>query len=225
MSSRTIPPRGSVSSGPQRSGANPLPAPHKRPVQDRAKFTVQAIYDAYVRIWRRDGPDAATTRAVATESGFAVGTLYAYFPNKAALHSGYVRHAMETVLEQIDRDVIAASGQAWPKRLRNLVEITCGTRPDTPYFDAVMLQLEHEIADRDRHQRAFTVLAGKWCEAIAGFEDLHPQPEPELVSTLLLAVWGARRYQLLVSADPHQPPDWTGHLTTLCQRTLSGPPA
>jgi DNA invertase Pin-like site-specific DNA recombinase len=57
-------------------------------------FTVQAIYDAFVRIWRRDGWAGVSTRAVALETGVSVGTLYDYFPQQgraavglcAALH-------------------------------------------------------------------------------------------------------------------------------------------
>ena len=64
--------------------------PLKRPTQGRAKMTVQAIFDTYVRIWQRDGWERVTTRAVALEAGVAVGTLYDYFPSKQALHSGLV---------------------------------------------------------------------------------------------------------------------------------------
>jgi len=73
--------------------------PLKRPSQRRAKFTVQAIYEAFVRIWQRGGAQAATTRAVALEAGCSVGTLYEYFPNKEALLSGYVRHTIEVLLD------------------------------------------------------------------------------------------------------------------------------
>lgn len=68
----------------------PRPKPHKRPTQARAKFTVEAIYQAFVRIWMRDGWQRLTTREVALEAGFAVGTLYDYFPSKEALLSGYI---------------------------------------------------------------------------------------------------------------------------------------
>ena len=66
------------------------PRPLKRPRQARARFTVQAIYDAFVRIWQRDGWQRLTTRNVALETGISVGTLYDYFPSKTALLSGYV---------------------------------------------------------------------------------------------------------------------------------------
>jgi AcrR family transcriptional regulator len=69
--------------------------PLKRPSQDRAKFTVQTIFDGFVRIWRRQGWAAVTTRNISLETGYAVGTLYEYFPNREALLSGYVRYAIE----------------------------------------------------------------------------------------------------------------------------------
>ena len=73
-------------------GLQARPKPLKRPAQARPRFTVQAIYDAFVRIWQRDGSAGVATRAVALETGVAVGTLYEYFPNKQALLSGYVRY-------------------------------------------------------------------------------------------------------------------------------------
>jgi len=91
-------------SGPPES---PRTRPLKRPRQARARFTVQAIYDAYVRIWQRDGWEQLTTRKVALETGIAIGTLYDYFPSKEALHSGYVRHCIEQMIHRIDEQVIA----------------------------------------------------------------------------------------------------------------------
>lgn len=64
---------------------NPRAKPLKRPSQARAIFTVEAIYEAFVRIWQRDGWSGLTTRAVALEAGVAIGTLYDYFPSKEAI--------------------------------------------------------------------------------------------------------------------------------------------
>ena len=99
--------------------------PLKRPSQARAQFTVQAIYDAFVRIWQRDGWARLTTRAVALETGISVGTLYDYFPNKQALLSGYVRHCIDALLARVHSDVVLAAsdglldfvGATWTERL------------------------------------------------------------------------------------------------------------
>src|SRR3954469_20972456 len=69
--------------------------PLKRPLRARSKFTVQVIYDAFMKVWRTGGWAAVTTRAVALEAGISVGALYEYFPSKEALLSGYVRHYIE----------------------------------------------------------------------------------------------------------------------------------
>jgi AcrR family transcriptional regulator len=213
--------KGSVSAAAGRAGGKGVAKPRKRPTQDRAKFTLQAIYDAYVRIWRRDGPAAATTRAVAEESGFAVGTIYDYFPNRAALHSGYVRHVIEAHLTQIDRDVIAGPGD-WRRRLARLVEITCGADPDAPYFDAEMLDRVAAVAEPWHHRRVFDELTGKWAEAIAGWPDLAAPPPRATVDILVLAVWGARRYRLHVDPPADRLADWVERLTRLCERALEG---
>ena len=138
---RSRPPSGSDFPASPAQDPERLPRPRKRPVQARSKFTVRALYDAYVRIWRRDGPEAVTMRAVAAESGFAVGTLYEYFPNQAALHSGYVRHVLDDLNERIAAQTRESYGREWRERLSDLVTITCGQDEDAPYFDAAMQAL------------------------------------------------------------------------------------
>ena len=86
------------------------PPPPTRPRQARARFTVQAIYEAFVRIWQRDGWDKLTTRNVALQTGIAVGTLYDYSPNKTALLSGCVRHCLEALFAAIDREAPRHAG-------------------------------------------------------------------------------------------------------------------
>src|SRR6218665_2934787 len=110
------------------SAVSPKPKPLKRPTQTRAKVTVQAVFDAFVRIWQREGWAKLTTRAVALEAGIAVGTLYDYFPSKAALLSGYVRHCIEALVEAVDRQAVAPEGLAWGERLHRLGGGGCRAR-------------------------------------------------------------------------------------------------
>jgi len=182
--------------------AAPRSKPLKRPTQARSKFTVQAIYDAFVRIWTAHGWEGVTTRAVALETGIAVGTLYDYFPDKEALLSGYVRHCIEALLARLDAEAIAPAGIDWPERVKRLVRITCDTRLDgLPAFDHEMLMLEHRVAEPKHHRRVYDELAGRWLQAFAACKDLEPPPSPTTVHALLTAAWGGRRYRLLVRPE------------------------
>jgi len=205
--------------------SSPSPArPLKRPSQARAKFTVQAIYEAFVRIWQRDGADGATTRAVALEAGCSVGTLYEYFPNKDALLSGYVRHTIETLLARIQAEVVEAAGMPWTQRVRHLVRLTCGDAAlSPPYFDRAMLMREERIAESRHHRRFFDELCAVWRRALDACPDLPAPPDDALLRTLVTAMWGARRYRLLLPDAPPAHDDWIGAMERLCLHTLTAP--
>ena len=59
--------------------------PRKQPVQSRSKATCAAVTEATIQVLMRDGAEALTTTRVAERAGVSVGSLYQYFPNKAAL--------------------------------------------------------------------------------------------------------------------------------------------
>jgi AcrR family transcriptional regulator len=59
--------------------------PRKRPRQQRSQDTYEAILDAAVQLFERDGYAAATTNRIAERAGVSIGSLYQYFPNKEAL--------------------------------------------------------------------------------------------------------------------------------------------
>lgn len=208
--------------------AAPAPArskPLKRPTQARGKFTVQAIYDAFVRIWNEAGWDGVTTRKVALETGVAVGTLYDYFPDKDALLSGYVRHCVESLLARLDADVIAPAGLPWRERIARLVRITCDSQVQgLPTFDRGMLMLEHRVAEPKHHRRVYDELASRWEAAFAACADLPaPPPSPGAVRAMLTAAWGARRYRLLLEDGPPEltGDEWLGEIEAMVLARVS----
>ena len=213
----------------KRKGAATVPAPArpkplKRPLQARAKFTVQAIYDAFVRIWRTKGWEGMTTRAVALETGVSVGTLYDYFPNKHALLSGYVRHCIDVLIAEIERQVIQPENLQWQERLHHLVRLTCGVdAPELPWFDAAMLTLESQIAEPKHHRRVYDELSGMWIKAFAAWTGAPRTPSPEEIRALYLSIWGGRRYFLLVQPDDIEAQAWVGEMESLCRAALLMP--
>lgn len=196
--------------------------PLKRPSQARARFTVQAIYDGMVRIWLRDGPDAVTTKAVAAETGFAVGTLYDYFPNRTALFSGYVRHCIDDLLRRLDEDALAARALPWPERLSRMVRMTCGADGAAPCFDHAMLMIEHAIAEDKHHRRVYEELSGAWVRIIQTWPDLPPGVDARRIRSLFVTVLGTRRYVLLVEPTGPEIGDWVAGLEAIACRMFDG---
>ncbi|MCA6109737.1 TetR family transcriptional regulator [Bradyrhizobium cenepequi] len=57
----------------------------KQPKQARSADLVAAILDAAVQVLGKDGAQRFTTARVAEKAGVSIGSLYQYFPNKAAI--------------------------------------------------------------------------------------------------------------------------------------------
>jgi AcrR family transcriptional regulator len=57
----------------------------KQPKQARSTELVRAILDAAVQVLTKEGAQRFTTVRVAERAGVSVGSLYQYFPNKAAI--------------------------------------------------------------------------------------------------------------------------------------------
>src|SRR4051812_1817791 len=57
----------------------------KQPQQTRSNELVAAILDAAVQVLAKEGAQRFTTARVAERAGVSVGSLYQYFPNKAAV--------------------------------------------------------------------------------------------------------------------------------------------
>ena len=57
----------------------------RRPKQARSQATYDSILEAAEQMLERDGPDGLNTNRIAERAGVSIGTLYQYFPDKAAI--------------------------------------------------------------------------------------------------------------------------------------------
>jgi AcrR family transcriptional regulator len=67
------------------SRSTPRISSRKQPKQARSAELVAAILDAAVQVLAKEGAQRFTTARVAEKAGVSVGSLYQYFPNKAAI--------------------------------------------------------------------------------------------------------------------------------------------
>lgn len=92
----------------------------KQPQQARSNELVAAILDAAIQVLAKEGAQRFTTARVAERAGVSIGSLYQYFPNKAAilfrLQSDEWRRTSELL-----RDILADRATLPLVRLRTLV--------------------------------------------------------------------------------------------------------
>ena len=71
----------------------------RKPQQQRAKVTVEAIIEAGFICIATRGMDGTTTRHIAEVAGISVGSLYEYFSNKEAIYEAMNQYFIDEVLE------------------------------------------------------------------------------------------------------------------------------
>ena len=100
--------------------ATPRISSRKAPKQARSTDLVAAILEAAVQVLAREGAARFTTARVAEKAGVSVGSLYQYFPNKAAILFRLQSDEWRQTVEML-RGILEDASQPPLARLRALV--------------------------------------------------------------------------------------------------------
>jgi AcrR family transcriptional regulator len=92
----------------------------KQPKQARSSDLVAAVLDAAVQVLAKEGAPRFTTARVAEKAGVSVGSLYQYFPNKAAILFRLQADEWRQTTELL-RSILEDIGRPPLERLRTLV--------------------------------------------------------------------------------------------------------
>jgi AcrR family transcriptional regulator len=92
----------------------------KQPQQARSTELVSAILEAAVQVLAKEGAQRFTTARVAEKAGVSVGSLYQYFPNKAAILFRLQSDEWRQTSEML-RGILADPARPPLERLRTLV--------------------------------------------------------------------------------------------------------
>jgi len=162
----------------------------KQPQQARSTELVAAILDAAVQVLAKEGAQRFTTARVAEKAGVSVGSLYQYFPNKAAilfrLQSDEWRQTSELL-----RGILEDVARPPPERLRMLVHAFIRSECDeaamrVALHDAAPLYRDApEAQDRESGERT---VAAFMREALPAASDATRTLAGELITTTLSAV-------------------------------------
>ncbi|MWK57723.1 TetR family transcriptional regulator [Pseudomonas otitidis] len=100
---------------------NPRIATRKEPQQARSTELVASILDAAIQVLQKEGAARFTTARVAERAGVSIGSLYQYFPNKAAILFRLQSDEWQRTTDLL-RQILEDREQPPLARLRHLVQ-------------------------------------------------------------------------------------------------------
>lgn len=135
----------------------------KQPKQARATDLVAAVLDAAVQVLRTEGASRFTTARVAERAGVSVGSLYQYFPNKAAILFRLQTDEWRRTSALL-REILQDDGATPASRLRALTHAFPLSECDeaevrTALADAAPLYRDAPETDKAREAGASVILA------------------------------------------------------------------
>jgi AcrR family transcriptional regulator len=137
QSSRSSSNKSSTSKSSVKKQASPL---RREPKQQRSKERVEAILDAAAAVFDRLGYDAATTHQIATEAEVAIGSLYQFFPDKAAIFRAMELRHWERVRAMWGATDVAAIAQLPLREMIRLLVQSVGELFENPVSRVVFIQ-------------------------------------------------------------------------------------
>lgn len=160
----------------------------KKPVQERSKATVEAIYEAAGQVLAKEGLARTTTHRIAKRAGVSVGTLYQYFPNKQAIFEELLREYRKASLERLS----SALAGAWGAPIEEIIDvaIACFTLPffENPEVSSALMQHRDHFAKPAERQETMEAAQRLIVMAMEAREDIPKVPDPDMVAFTLVRV-------------------------------------
>ncbi len=192
--------------------------PRKAPSQARSWVMVDTLLAAATRVLARESLAGFNTNRVAEVAGVSVGSLYQYFPNKAALVVALIDREQAKLAQALEEVVHANAGHSLADGLRALACLAIDQQYRDPVFAAALDHEERRLpigTQLRQHEQRLGAAVLAFLQQHA--QELPPDRVSPVVARDLLLIARA-----LVEADAQEarkaPPDLSERLL----RALSG---
>ena len=133
--------------------------PRKYPTQQRARATVDAIIEASAQLLIEQGHERLTTARAAHRAGVSVGSLYQYFPNKAALVAAVIERSCDSFLAAFETALASRRGDTLADSVGAIVAATLVSHRLSPELHRLVIDLAPRIGVADRAAAAGRAVA------------------------------------------------------------------
>ena len=164
----------------ERSGVRLSAATRRKPQQSRARFSSEALQEAFVRVLLERGYERVTVREVAAVAGVGVGTFYEYVANKEALAAltihMCVKQQAQAFQSSIERHRGMARADLAAAIINDQVELLMS---EADKWHALFL-LERRVSSPDAYRKHYDQYVTLWLQALTSASDplsserLHP---------------------------------------------------
>ena len=161
----------------------------KEPRQARSREMVERIVTAGRTVLVEHGYDAFSTNRVATAAGISPGSLYQYFPDKAAILEVVVDRYWDEVAESVAASLADHLGEVGPRMVRQVADaLISALEADRTLLGVVAEQLP-QVRNRERRK----ALERRVRDLVAAYLLVRPdasvRPDPAVAAwTIVLAV-------------------------------------
>jgi len=134
----------------------------RRPSQDRARKTQLLIFESATKLLEQEGLEHFNTNRLAEVSGYSVGTIYQYFPDKRAILLALAHHEQDRAMQEVRRllftDFANLPGDEGYPRVRAIVRAISHTYGSRQRAHKILIDLALQAGGREQLDKPMLTL-------------------------------------------------------------------
>jgi AcrR family transcriptional regulator len=146
-------------------------SPRKQPNQDRAKETVETIFQATAHILEKEGFEKTSTNKIAEKAGISIGSLYQYFPSKESILGKMIDTFIEKEIRMLEKTLLADKPQNLEETIESIVEAVIESKRKQTRFTKLFAQKFLSLAKEDSMKKMDTHVLNLFRTHIEKFKD------------------------------------------------------
>jgi len=126
----------------------------RQPTQARSRERVNRILDAAEALFASQGYAGTTTNAIASQAGVPIGSLYQFFPDKAAILLALALRYTETLRRELTAADESAAALPLTEYVNQLIDNTERFFCDHPSYRAIFMEVQGTVRELEAIEEA-----------------------------------------------------------------------